>query len=107
MIVRRGKTDLAIAVAYRNAARRVAPGTSRVPRPTTGSRPAKGPEYPENRGQNIRNPYCVAGDLGHSSIVTTQRYARLGEAHVRGEAARVFGMTSNVTPSPKLRKRVW
>jgi integrase len=29
--------------------------------------------------------------LGHSTIVTTQRYARLGEAHVQDEARRVFG----------------
>lgn len=29
--------------------------------------------------------------LGHSSIVTTQRYARLGESHVRAEAARLEG----------------
>jgi site-specific recombinase XerC len=28
--------------------------------------------------------------LGHASIVTTQVYARLGEAHVRAEAAKVF-----------------
>lgn len=27
--------------------------------------------------------------LGHASIVTTQRYARLGEAHVQAEAARI------------------
>jgi integrase len=32
--------------------------------------------------------------LGHSSIVTTQRYARLGETHVRSEAARLEGRLS-------------
>ena len=38
--------------------------------------------------------------LGHSSIVTTQRYGRLGEAHVMAEAARIQGqrVTSGVTP---------
>lgn len=34
--------------------------------------------------------------LGHASIVTTQRYARLGEAHVQAEAARIQGRL--VTP---------
>lgn len=29
--------------------------------------------------------------LGHASIVTTQRYGRLGEAHVQAEAARIMG----------------
>lgn len=29
--------------------------------------------------------------LGHSTIVTTQRYARLGEAHVQEEARRILG----------------
>ena len=29
--------------------------------------------------------------LGHNSIVTTQRYGRLGEAHVQTEAARIQG----------------
>ena len=29
--------------------------------------------------------------LGHSTIVTTQRYARLGEAHVRAEVERITG----------------
>lgn len=29
--------------------------------------------------------------LGHSSVVTTQRYAKLGDAHVAAEAARIFG----------------
>ena len=27
--------------------------------------------------------------LGHASIVTTQRYARLSEAHIRAEAERL------------------
>ena len=37
--------------------------------------------------------------LGHASIVTTQRYGRLGEAHVQAEARRVMGqgVTSGVT----------
>jgi integrase/recombinase XerC len=38
--------------------------------------------------------------LGHASITTTQRYARLLEEHVRAEAAKVFGVTPRVTPSP-------
>ena len=29
--------------------------------------------------------------LGHASIVVTQRYARLAEAHVKAEAARIAG----------------
>lgn len=44
--------------------------------------------------------------LGHASIVTTQRYARLGEAHVRAEAARVFAapsVTRAVTRTPRAR----
>jgi integrase len=42
--------------------------------------------------------------LGHASITTTQRYARLGEAHVRAEAARVFGsVPRGVTPAPDAR----
>ena len=38
--------------------------------------------------------------LGHSTIVTTQRYARLGEDHVRAEAERIRGrrVTEGVTP---------
>ena len=32
--------------------------------------------------------------MGHASIVTTQRYARLGEAHVRAEAERLEGRLS-------------
>jgi integrase len=37
--------------------------------------------------------------LGHASIVTTQRYGRLGEAHVQAEARRIQGqgVTSGVT----------
>ena len=34
--------------------------------------------------------------LGHASIVTTQRYGRLGEAHVQAEAERIQGRL--VTP---------
>lgn len=39
--------------------------------------------------------------LGHASIVTTQRYGRLGEAHVRAEAERIQGrlVTEVVTPA--------
>jgi integrase len=39
--------------------------------------------------------------LGHASIVTTQRYGRLGEAHVQAEARRIQGqgVTSGVTRS--------
>ena len=38
--------------------------------------------------------------LGHASIVTTQRYGRLGEAHVRAESERIQGrlVTEVVTP---------
>ena len=39
--------------------------------------------------------------LGHASIVRTQRYARLGEEHVRTEAAKVFSKPPNVTPGDK------
>jgi integrase len=35
------------------------------------------------------SPAALQEILGHSSIVTTQRYARLGEAHVRAEAERL------------------
>lgn len=35
--------------------------------------------------------------LGHASIRTTQRYGRLGEAHVRAEASRVFALSERVT----------
>jgi integrase len=46
--------------------------------------------------------------LGHASIVTTQRYARLGEQHVRAEAAKVFQsprVTRDVTQAaPSLRQ---
>ena len=37
--------------------------------------------------------------LGHASIVTTQRYGRLGEAHVQAEAERIQGQSG----TPKLR----
>ena len=33
--------------------------------------------------------------LGHASVVTTQRYARLGDEHVRRQAEHVFGATAN------------
>ena len=32
--------------------------------------------------------------LGHASVVVTQRYARLAEAHVKAEAARIAGAVS-------------
>jgi len=42
--------------------------------------------------------------LGHASIVTTQRYARLDEAHVRAEAQRIEGrLASKVASSEQLR----
>jgi integrase len=34
--------------------------------------------------------------LGHTTIVTTQRYARLSEDHVRHEAERIFGKSGTV-----------
>jgi integrase len=38
--------------------------------------------------------------LGHASIVTTQRYGRLSEAHVRDEAERIWGRVSpEVSPA--------
>jgi integrase len=37
--------------------------------------------------------------LGHSSIVTTQRYARLGEQHVRQEAERMEGRLASKVAS--------
>ncbi len=43
--------------------------------------------------------------LGHTSIVTTQRYGRLGEAHVRAEADRVFGNLATNLATPPLRFR--
>jgi integrase len=40
------------------------------------------------------SPAALQELLGHTSIVTTQRYARLGEAHVRDEVARLEGRLS-------------
>jgi integrase len=34
--------------------------------------------------------------LGHASVVVTQRYARLAEAHVKAEAARIAGAVSTI-----------
>jgi len=46
------------------------------------------------------SPAALQEILGHSSIVTTQRYARLGEAHVRAEAERLEGRLSpNSSPA--------
>ena len=40
--------------------------------------------------------------LGHSTIVTTQHYGRLGETHVQAEAAKVGRLVPNlVTPEKK------
>ena len=41
--------------------------------------------------------------LGHSSIVTTQRYGRLGEAHVQAEASRIQGRLGTPHGTPALR----
>ena len=41
--------------------------------------------------------------LGHSSIVTTQRYGRLGEAHVQAEAKRIRGHFGAVGGTARLR----
>lgn len=41
--------------------------------------------------------------LGHSSIVTTQRYGRLGEAHVLAEAARIQGQVGTPEGTARLR----
>jgi integrase len=43
--------------------------------------------------------------LGHASIVTTQRYARLSEAHVRAEAARLYGVVEE-TGKPRIKSAV-
>lgn len=43
--------------------------------------------------------------LGHASIVTTQRYGRLGEAHVRAEAERIQGRLVTEVVTPHLRNR--
>jgi integrase len=42
--------------------------------------------------------------LGHASIVTTQRYGRLGEAHVQAEAARIQGRLATQVATPPLRR---
>ena len=42
--------------------------------------------------------------LGHASIVTTQRYGRLGEAHVQAEAARIQGQLGTPHGTPTLRQ---
>lgn len=42
--------------------------------------------------------------LGHSSIVTTQRYGRLGEAHVLAEAARIQGQEGTEEGTPHLQQ---
>ena len=39
--------------------------------------------------------------LGHRSIVTTQRYARLSDDAVRAEAERVWSRTGSLTGSPR------
>lgn len=41
--------------------------------------------------------------LGHASIVTTQRYGRLSEAHVQAEAARLQGRKATGEATPPLR----
>jgi integrase len=41
--------------------------------------------------------------LGHASIVTTQRYGRLSDAHVQAEAARIQGQRGTVEGTPHLR----
>lgn len=38
--------------------------------------------------------------LGHSTIVTTQRYARLGETHVQAEAKRIQGRLATLVATP-------
>ena len=43
--------------------------------------------------------------LGHSTIVTTQRYGRLGETHVQAEAAKVGNWSLISSPRKKPRKR--
>ena len=42
--------------------------------------------------------------LGHASIVTTQRYGRLGEPHVRAEAERIQGRLVTGVVTPRLRQ---
>lgn len=42
--------------------------------------------------------------LGHASIVTTQRYGRLGEAHVQAEAERIGNKLVTPVVTPQLRR---
>jgi integrase len=42
------------------------------------------------------SPAALQEILGHASIVTTQRYARLSEAHVRAEAERIGGKLGKI-----------
>lgn len=42
--------------------------------------------------------------LGHSTIVTTQRYGRLGETHVQAEAAKVGRLVPDLVPAAKQQK---
>lgn len=42
--------------------------------------------------------------LGHSSVVTTQRYGRLGEVHVLAEASRIQGQDGTPDGTPALRQ---
>jgi integrase len=42
--------------------------------------------------------------LGHASIVTTQRYGRLGEAHVQAEAERIGNQLVTQVVTPQLRR---
>jgi len=43
--------------------------------------------------------------LGHASVVTTQRYARLSDEHVRAEAERIAGQAAAGRQQP-IRKRL-
>jgi hypothetical protein len=47
------------------------------------------------------NLAAVKEILGHPSILTTQRYARLSDAAVRAEAERVWSRTGSLTGSPR------
>ncbi len=50
------------------------------------------------------NLAAVKEILGHASIVTTQRYARLSDAAVRAEAERVWSRTGSLTGSPRSKR---